>query len=81
MTTFLTLGLTSGKSDSQNQKLPRIRIRFRVRIRIRIKMIGIRNTAFSITTYFENSSEKNKRVRFSAVNSLKINTIDSRPYF
>ena len=30
MTTFLTLGLlriTQGKSDSQNQKLPRIRIR------------------------------------------------------
>ena len=41
MTTFLTLRLlriTQGKSDSQNQKLPRIWIR------IQIKMIWIRNT-------------------------------------
>ena len=44
MTTFLTLGLLSGKCShganfkyikySQNQKLPRIRIHIRVRIRI-----------------------------------------------
>ena len=36
---------------------------------------------FSIATYFENSWEKNKCVSFSALNSLKINTVDRRPYF
>ena len=34
---------------------------------------------YSITTYFENSWEKIKCVSFSAVNSLKIIIVDSRP--
>ena len=50
MTTFLTLGLLSGKCSHganfkyikylQNQKLPRIRIRIRNRVRIRIHHHG-----------------------------------------
>ena len=34
---------------------------------------------YSIATYFENSWDKNKCICFSAINSLKIITVDRRP--
>ena len=82
MTTFLTLGLLSGKCShganfkyikySQNQKLPRIRIRIRVRIRIHHHGCGSADPDTDPKHWFSSyHSCKDSNARFTTL-SLKL---------